>query len=296
MFKNLNARALGVTGHQSEIIELALTYSFRGIDVDVVEIAHRAAKHGMPYARRLIDSAGIRLGSFPLPVAFDGDEERFNKQLAKLPEYAEVAAEIGCLRCVATVAPAGDERPYHENFEFHRHRLTEVCKALEPSGVRLGLDFRASEDLRKGKAFQFIHDLDALSLLTNMIGAENVGLSLDIWDMALAGGSAETVRAMKAEHLVTVQVADLPEEVPDSEVTEAHRTLPATTGRIDVPAIVAALKEIGYDGPVTPRPAKVTLDATRRDPIVREASEAMDQVWREAGLTGERRVAVTSES
>ena len=123
MFKNLNAPALGVSGHQSEIIELALTYGFQGMDVDIVEIANRAKVRGMPYARRLIHSAKIRIGTIPLPLEWDTDDDAFKAELEKLPEYAQVAAEIGCTRCVATIPPAGDKRPYHENFEFHRRRF-----------------------------------------------------------------------------------------------------------------------------------------------------------------------------
>ena len=56
MFKNLNSGALGVTGHQSEIIELALSFGFTSIDLNVVEFAMQARLKGVPYARRLFDS------------------------------------------------------------------------------------------------------------------------------------------------------------------------------------------------------------------------------------------------
>ena len=94
MFKNLNASALGVSGHQSEIIELALTYGFRGMDVDIEDMAARAKFHGMPYARRLIDSARIRVGAFRLPLEWDTGDDEFRTALEKLPQYAQVAAEI----------------------------------------------------------------------------------------------------------------------------------------------------------------------------------------------------------
>ena len=42
MFKNLNPSALGVSGHQSELIELALTYGFEGTDLNVADFATRA--------------------------------------------------------------------------------------------------------------------------------------------------------------------------------------------------------------------------------------------------------------
>ena len=128
MFKNLNPGALGVTGHQSEIIELALTYGFGGMDLNVVEFATRARLKSVEYARRLIDSAKLKLGSFALPFDWETDDETFAKDIAKLPEYAQAAVAAGCTRCIVTVAPANDTRPYHENFEFHRRRFQEICK------------------------------------------------------------------------------------------------------------------------------------------------------------------------
>ena len=125
MFKNLDPSALGVAGHQSEILELALTYGFRGIDLNLVEFAGRVKLHGMGYARRLLTSAKIRVGTFPLPLDCDTDDESFKRQLASLPEYTQIAAELGCTRTLCSIAPAGDKRPYHENFEFHRKRLAE---------------------------------------------------------------------------------------------------------------------------------------------------------------------------
>jgi len=295
MFKNLNASVLGITGHQSEIIELALTYGFRGMDLRIVEFERRVKKQGMPYARRLIDSAGIRLGAFELPVQWDADDEVFQEQLGRLPEYAQVAAEVGCSRCLARIEPAGDKRPYHENFELHRCRFSDVCEAMGPSGVRLGIGFRAADDLRKGQAFQFIHDLDALSLLVKMVDAPNVGVLLDVWDLHVSGGSAEHVRGLSAEQIVAVQVADLPEDAPADEVTEAWRVLPCPTGRIDIPAYLVALAEIGYDGPVTLAPSRTQLGSTRRDPIVREVGEALAAVWKAAGLTPDGKLPVAVE-
>jgi sugar phosphate isomerase/epimerase len=297
MYKNLNAVALGVSGHQSEIIELALTYGFRGMDVDIVEIARRAEKQGMPYAKRLIESAKIKIGTFPLPLDWDVEDGVFKLELEKLTEYAGVAKEIGCTRCVATVAPAGDKRPYHENFEFHRHRFAEICKALEPYGLWLGIGFRASQEYRKEQAFQFIHEFDALKLLTNMAGTANVGLLLDSFELYVAGASADDIRELRADQIVAVQLADLQEDVPLEEVTDQHRMMPGATGRIDIPAMLAALADVGYDGPVTAKPAKRTQGPTRRDDVVKELADTMSRIWQAAGLNANgTKVSVAAES
>jgi sugar phosphate isomerase/epimerase len=297
MFKNLNPSALGITGHQSEIIELALTFGFGGLDLNVMDFATRVRLKGMPYARRLIDSARIQLGTFQLPTEWDTDDETFQKELKKLPEYAQVAAEAGCTRCVAILAPAGDKLPYHENFEFHRRRFQEICRALEPSGVRLAIGFLAAEYLRKNQAFQFIHDLDALTLLLNMIAAPNAGLLLDVWDVVASGGSLDTIRKLPAQQIVAVQVADMPAGVAPSDLDDKSRLLPSIeNSRIDVVGFLTILKEAGYDGPVTPKPSRGAFQSRRRDLVVKQTGEALDKVWRAAGLVSERRFVPSASS
>ena len=81
MFKNLNTSVLGVSGNQSEIIELALTHGFKAIDLDMVDFANRAKLRGMPYARRLIDSSKLTIATFDLPFGLDSPEDVFQKDL-----------------------------------------------------------------------------------------------------------------------------------------------------------------------------------------------------------------------
>ncbi len=291
MFKNLNASLLGVTGHQSEIIELALTFGFRGMDLEITDFATRANLKGMPYARRLIDSAKIRIGTFELPLAWDIDSDLFEKELKKLPEYAEAAVEIECLRCTATLSPAGDNRPYHENFEFHKRRFSEMCKALEPSGIRLGIGFQAAEYLRRNQAFQFIHDFDALTLLMNMIDAPNTGLLLDVWDFVAGGGSIEAISNLPVEQIVAVQLADMPAGVALPDLDENSRLLPgAENGQIDCVAVLRTLAEMGYDGPVTVKPSRGVFRSRRRDDVVKRTGAALDRIWRAAGLTHDGKI------
>src|SRR6266478_2947281 len=82
MFKNLSLDDLGVSGRQSERIELTLSNGFRGFNLDLVEFQQQVERHGLPHARRLIDSARLKPGSFKLPVEWQGSEETFNRDLA----------------------------------------------------------------------------------------------------------------------------------------------------------------------------------------------------------------------
>ncbi|HPP54633.1 MAG TPA: hypothetical protein PK777_16890 [Thermoguttaceae bacterium] len=97
MFKNLNPSVLGVSGHQSEVIEIALTYGFRGIDIDIADFTSRVQRRGLEYATRLIRSASkmLRLGNFTLPFDWEGEEEVFRAGMGKVPEYASSPRRSG---------------------------------------------------------------------------------------------------------------------------------------------------------------------------------------------------------
>jgi sugar phosphate isomerase/epimerase len=280
MFKNLNPPALGIAGHQSEIIELALNYGFAGLDISIVEFAASVKLKGLAYAKRLLASAKLRIGSFPLPLALDADDAQFQKDLQQLPALAYYAAELGCTRATTIVAPAGDLRPYHENFEFHRQRFHDICSTLTASGISLAVGFQAAEYHRRNRAFQFIHDLDSLAMLLNMVGVANIGLLLDTWEVLACGGSVESVRKLPAQQIVAVDVAEMPANIASADLDEQCRWLPgAENSRTDVAAFLAALKDIGYNGPVTVKPSRHVFANRRRDVIVKQTAESLDKVW-----------------
>ncbi len=276
MFKNLDSAALGVPGHGSDVIELALTYRFAAIEVDMKSIAQARSK-GTSYAIRLIKSSKLHVSTFSLPIDWDADDDAFQKELKKLPELTECAQELGCTRCTSTLAPASDLRPYHENFETHRKRIQTVATVLQPAGIRLGIGFHAAESLRRGRAFQFIHDLDALNLLVSMVAMPNVGLLIDTWNVVASGGSVESVGKLTGQQVVAVQVADMPADVALADLDEKSRLLPSSEdGRVDNRAFLAALRQAGYEGPVTAKPSNAALAGRSREQVFKEVSETLD--------------------
>jgi sugar phosphate isomerase/epimerase len=278
---------LRITGRQSEIIELALSFGFRGMDLDMEEFAQQVELYGLPHARRLIDSARIQVGEARLPVEWiewNEEETRFRQGLAALPRLAELAASVGCRRCVTEILPACDDRPYHENFEFHRRRLGQIADVLAPQGIRLGLQFLAPSHLRKGRAFQFIHSLDALLQLAKSVPAENVGVVYDVWNVYVSEGVLEDVSKLPVERIVSVYLSDAHPDMDRETMDEADRHLPGETGAIDCGPLLGELKEMGYDGPVSARAGRKSLEGKKRDEIVRAASERLQRFWPAAGV------------
>lgn len=299
MYKNLNMDCLGISGGQSELIELALSHRFKGMDLDMVEFAGQVDTHGLDHARRLIASARIQIGTFRLPVVWgqwQADDQQYKAGMEALPRIAELAAGLGCSRCLTRVDPASDERPYHENFEFHRKRIGDIAEVLAPHGIRLGLEFEATPSVRAGRAFQFIHSLDALIQLAKMAVADNVGVSVDLWQLHVCGGSLDQIKQLKAEQIIAVFLADIAADVNLEEVDTTAQLLPGETGVIDSVSALIMLAELGYDGPVTPRASIESLGGISRDAKGKLAAERLDELWQKAGLNARGKLAAAAGS
>jgi sugar phosphate isomerase/epimerase len=284
MYKNLSPSSLGVSGRQSELIELALTYKFRGFDLDMVPVCRQAEMRGLDHARRFIASAKIKIGGFELPVRWQGDESLYRQDLKRLEAIAKVAAEVGALGCHTSVVPASDERPYHENFEFHRQRINEIAEVLQPHGVRLGLGLRAAAPLRADRQFQFIASPDALLTFLQTLALPNVGIVVDTWNWHVGGGTLDQLRDLGASRVVGLRLADLPRDVPLDAVVEKQRLLPGESGVVPNVAIVSLLASMGYKGPVTPHAHASRFRGKTRDKIVQRAAESLRGIFQAAGL------------
>ncbi len=294
MFRNLSPQALGITGRQSEIIELCLSYKFQGIDLDLVEFQQAVKAHGLAHARRLLDSARLKYGAFRLPLLWDDDDEAYKTSLNAVQDLLALAAEMGVKRAITTVAPANDLRPYHENFEFHRRRLAEIGEQLAPHKLTLGVEFRSDPELRKSAAYQFIHTFDALATLVGMVRSANVGVVVDLYELHAGAGTFDEVRKLGREKIVAAILSDAPANKSPAECVPSDRLLPGETGTIDLAATLVALGELGYDGPITPAVSPQQAKGMKREQIVRTAGERIGQAWSAAGLNAAGKLAAAA--
>ena len=282
MFKNLNSGALGILARQSELIELTLTFGFRGLDVDMEELLRRAERQSVEASVQFITSARLKIGSFDLPVDFGADEATYQSQLAGLPQVLELAASMDALRAITDVQAGSDELPYHENFERYRRRLSEVAAPLAEKGMSLGLGLLAAPAHREGKAFQFMHRVEDLLMLVKTVGEANVGLNLDLWNWRVGGGGVEQLRGLQAKQIVNVRLADVPAGTDLATITDEQRVMPGD-GEGESVALLAVLGELGYDGPVTIYPHGSCF-TEGREAVVKAVSAKLSELWEAAGI------------
>jgi sugar phosphate isomerase/epimerase len=283
MFRNLSTVGLPLSGRPSELIELALSFGFDGMDIDMLDFQQQAEVYGVPHARRLMVSGRLKSGVFQLPVHLAADDATFAEELAALPQRLEIAAATEAFRAVAPVAPASDEHSFKDFFELYRTRLHTIGDLLAPHGIMLGLALVPDAEAREGKAHEFIHTYEALLGLVT-VAHERIGAVVDAWALHVTGESPDIIAKIPAGRLVEVRLSDAPRETGGGALTHVQRLMPGETGVIDTAAILSQAKAAGFEGPVTPWADRSTLAGRGREKIVRLAGERMEGAWKAADL------------
>lgn len=287
MFRNLSPGAIGISVSLTDGIELAKKTGYEGIDIGIGGIANLAEKESIDYVRSLFDSAGIKPGGWGLPVNWGGEVSKFKEDLEKLPRLAKVGKEIGCTRVSTWVLSFSDERPFKENFEWHKKRFRAVAEILKDYDCSLGLEFLGPKTIRQGHKYEFVYTLEGMLELCDAIATGNIGLLLDCWHWYTAGGTIENMEKSltSADQVIYVHVNDAPEGIPLDEQIDSVRRLPGETGVIDLAGFLKILDKIGYEGPITPEPFSKRVNQMD-DP--QEAAlvtiEGLNKAWHEAGL------------
>ncbi len=288
MYRNLSTVSLPLSGRPSELIELALSFGFDGMDIDILDFCQQAEIYGVEHARRLMVSARLKASAIRLPVALGGDEAAFNADMERLPKIFEMTAASECGRALTTLAAGSDDHAFKDFFELHRGRLDAVGRLAAEHGVMIGLAIQPEGEFRAGLANQFVHTYEGLvGLVTSC--HEAVGAVVDSWALHLTGETPDVVGQFPAGRLVEVRLSDAPANVPPADLIANQRLIPGETGVIDNVALLKAAEAAGFDGPVTPCAARATLRGTGREKIVRRAGERLDACWQEAGLPIEPR-------
>lgn len=284
MFRNLNLGALGFKAPFHEAVELAIKGGFQGIDIDIFEIENILQTQSANDIKETLKRKNLKMGGWGLPVNFRKDDETFQKDLDKLPHQAKIASSLGCFRVFTWLMPFSDTLPYKENFDLHVSRLREIAKILEDYGCALGLEFVGPKTSWARGKYEFIHTIDGVLKLRKAMKNENVGLLLDCWHWYTSHATIDQIRQLKSNDVVYVHVNDAPSGIPVDEQVDSIRRLPGETGVINIVGFLNALKEIGYNGPVTPEPFDKSLREMSIEKAVKKTGDAIKKVWAQAKI------------
>ena len=138
MFKSLTAGALGVRGSIEELIGYAKRAGFQGVDVNIQEIASLVDAHGAARVKGLFAEAGLRPGTWGLPINWRGDDAEYDADLARLPGFAAAGAAVGATRVAQWLPSASEDRKFGDNFKWHIETLQTDCRNFGRAWLPVG--------------------------------------------------------------------------------------------------------------------------------------------------------------
>jgi sugar phosphate isomerase/epimerase len=230
MYKVINLKGLGVAGRQNELIELALTHKFSGVEVDMSDLLGRHDALGKNFACQFLQSANMDLGTFDLPIEFGASDADFATACEQLDTVIDLATTLKASRCRVQISPNSDDTAFQENFDKHCTRISEVAEKLAPANIKIGLSLQASKAQEADGNFKFIQTAEEIVTLCKSVGHSNVGICLDLFEWQVGGGGMDQISELAADTVTEVCMADLPADADPATVKEADRALPCAGG------------------------------------------------------------------
>ena len=285
MYTCLSPHAINVQANDlDQAIAAARAGGFEGLEIPAAHVADLIDQRGVEAIRKKFSDVNLRPGAFGLPVEWRQDEARWRSDLDKLGRAAKAAQALGVKRCATWVLPMSNEREMEQNIRFHIDRFKPIAEILAAHDIRLGLEFIGPKTMRQSQKHPFIYRMFDMLQLGRKIGP-NVGLLVDSWHLYTSRGTLDDLRKLKADDVVYVHVNDAPKNVAIDEQIDNVRDLPGVTGVIDIAGFLRTLREIGYDGPVTPEPFKSDLKNLPSDEArLKLVGTAMRDIFAKGGL------------
>ena len=248
MIKGLSTAGLGQVKNVEELIYLAAQNGFGAIDTSGRELRSFIERKGLKEVKAILEQTNIVVGAIGLSVEWRTTDEEFKAGLIELVEDAKVASILGCTSVCTYVLPATDQNAVQFTLQATK-RLRLCAQILQAYNMDLALEFVGPHHLRTAWKNPFIWDMKDMIEWIDVIGESNVGLLLDSYHWYTTGGTKEELLALKPQQITHVHINDA-KDVPVEEVLDNDRLYPGE-GVIDFSSFLGALKEIGYQGPVT---------------------------------------------
>jgi sugar phosphate isomerase/epimerase len=277
MFLALNTSLVGGKVQWPEFARLAAKVGYGGTDIDLPG----ATKEGLDATKALLAELKLKASFTNLPVnATRGDEAAFKKGMETLEDQVKFAAGIGCGRMMVVIPP-GSQTPKEELRKTLLGRFQTVGAVLAKYNVRCGFEFLGPLQLRQRSPYPFIWQMNEMVEFAKDCGP-SFGVVLDVWHWYHSGATLDDIRKAGNSRIVLVHLSDAA-RMPPEEVRDNARLL-AGEGVIDLIGVFETLKEMGWEGSVSPEPlGRISKDLSAEDGA-KLGLESAQAVMRKAGI------------
>jgi sugar phosphate isomerase/epimerase len=290
VYKNFSPLGLGISGRQSELIELAMTYGFRGLDIDMDETQRRAARSSADEAGKYFKAAkrastqyALHLVGYACNLNFDVDAAGWGNEIGKAKVTAQLANNFGLEQVYVTIPSGSDRLAYHEFFDETQQRLRQLAELLQGENIRLVLNFDPGAPAIE-KQFPFVRTVEAFLAMVKGVGSKNIGIVVDSWNWHVGEGGLDQLSDVAVDTIAAVRLADLPENIDRSEAKSVDRLLPTAQNIVNNVGVLQYLKRQEYTGPISIYCHGDKVRGMTREVIVVKAQEAIDALFTAADI------------
>lgn len=230
--------------------------------------------------KRLMAEAGVTPGAWGVPFNWRGTAEEHEAGLESFRSQTELMATVGVTRCATWILPGSNEMNFDVFGQFHVARLTPVAKILRDHGMTFGMEFIGPKTLRDSFRYPWVYTMNEMLRVGLEIGS-NVGVLLDLWHLHTSGGTINDIRKVQESKISLVHINDAPLGVDRDDLVDNKRGLPGSTGVLPLKEFMAALREIGYSGPVEAEPFDDTLKDLAEDERLTKVADSMRSAFAE---------------
>jgi sugar phosphate isomerase/epimerase len=281
MFRNLSPEAINIKTTLLERLRLAKLGNFEGMDISIQECFEFSKNDKIDKIKSMFEVFDMKIGGWCLPFNIGEKEEKFNDNIENLEKYLKTAKKLQAFRIYTWILPFSDELPFEENFNLHLIRTKKLCALIEKYDCLLGIEFIGTKRVRSGHKYEFIWNLEQMYEFIEKVKMENLGILLDSWHLYASCGKIEDLKKLKGKDIVYVHVNDAP-PISKDLLVDNERFLPGETGVIDIVNFLKILKEIGYDGPITPEPFNKRVNELPNEIAVRLTGGYLLKAWEKA--------------
>jgi sugar phosphate isomerase/epimerase len=277
MFIALNTSLVGGKVQWPEFARLAARVGYQGTDLNL----GAAEKEGQDATRALLTELKLRISFTGLPAnPTHADDAVFEKEMAAFESHVKFAAAVGCTRMMVVIPPAS-QTPKEELRKTLMRRFQTMRPVLEKHRVRCAFEFLGPLQFRQGLPYPFIWQMHEMVEFAKECGP-TFGVVLDVWHWYHSGSTLDDIRDAGKSRIVLVHLSDAA-RMPPEDVRDNQRLL-AGEGVIDLIGIFKTLKQIGWEGSVSPEPLGRIPKEMSAEEGARLGLESARAILRKAGI------------
>lgn len=279
----LNAGIIGVEANLQEALNYAIQYGYEAIVSSPKELLSYSNLQINELKDKMATN-NISWGSTNLPVEFRQSKTRFNDDFKGLREQCEALEKVGATRMSTWIISTHEELTYSENMRQHAYRLGECAKVMKDYGIRFGLEYLGMRTMMMDARYPFIGSMKEGKELIAEIGESNVGFVLDSYHWHTANDTADDIRTLSPNDIITVDLNDAKAGVDRKALLDGKRELPLATGVINLQEFLQAIIDIGYDGPIRTEPFNQVLNDMDNDDALKLNMQALKNTLATVGM------------